>query len=543
MGNSDAKCSKVLIISVYLYMLFPVALFLIGWCKPYIGIPVTLLMFYGMFLCLKQHNFKELVTWNYKQLEENKGKLLVAGLMITLWVVMSGIGAQIWQNDDHFWRNTIFDMLMKYDWPVISPVKVGNLIEKRGMIYYIAFWLPAALFGKAFGPEAGYCFQIVWAVIGVVLMYAMVCTWRKKIEIWPLVVLMLFSGADYLGDLLLTNNNITIWASEHLERWAAHIQYLGMTTQLFWVFNHAVPAWVMCAFIFLFEKPKNMVYVVAVNLLASIFACVGVVPFAIFFMATRSQWKESYKKLGDWLKDVWKNWASVQNIPVALCIVVVMFFYYIGNAASSKVLSGISMSSIIKLFILFLVALLGMWIIFKLYVSGKKAVLSVGGLLVAMAFLILLLPGNTDIYWPTPFYVWVMITSFYFIEVGIFIPLLDTSVISKRLLMLTQICLYFIPLIKVGKSSDFCMKASLPGLFLIMLFCILTIDVCKKNWKKYALIGIMLIGSITSVHEIKRSYEKTRTDYEITRVKEAEIIGEYNFSGSIDSFFWKYVAK
>lgn len=39
--------------------------------------------------------------------------------------------------------------------------------QMRGLIYYIGYWLPAAVVGKVFGLTAGYYFQYVWAIIGI----------------------------------------------------------------------------------------------------------------------------------------------------------------------------------------------------------------------------------------------------------------------------------------------------------------------------------------------------------------------------------------
>ena len=65
-------------------------------------------------------------------------------------------------------------------------------------------------------------------------------------------VVVLFSGLDIIGSLLddgprfRTDWNITT----HLEWWAGKYQYSSMTTQLFWVPNHALGGWLIIGLLF-----------------------------------------------------------------------------------------------------------------------------------------------------------------------------------------------------------------------------------------------------------------------------------------------------
>jgi hypothetical protein len=58
-------------------------------------------------------------------------------------------------------------------------------------------------------------------------------------------VIVAFSGLDAVGTLLRVPGAIAHWdVTRHLEWWAARYQYSSMTTQLFWVPNHALGAWI-----------------------------------------------------------------------------------------------------------------------------------------------------------------------------------------------------------------------------------------------------------------------------------------------------------
>jgi hypothetical protein len=59
--------------------------------------------------------------------------------------------------------------------------------------------------------------------------------------------MVLFSGFDIIGNLLNGGPRfIEYWSiAKHLEWWAGTYQYSSMTTQLFWVPNHALGAWLI----------------------------------------------------------------------------------------------------------------------------------------------------------------------------------------------------------------------------------------------------------------------------------------------------------
>lgn len=131
-------------------------------------------------------------------------------------------------------------MLVEYDWPVIREVTTENGSSTRGMIYYIGFWLPSAVFGKIFTLNAGYYFQFFWAILGVSLVYYFVCNYFKKLSVFPLLGMIFFSGLDILGYYMIDYNFAELKLYSHIEFWCSGYQFSSMTTQLFWVFNQAI---------------------------------------------------------------------------------------------------------------------------------------------------------------------------------------------------------------------------------------------------------------------------------------------------------------
>ena len=104
-----------------------------------------------------------------------------------------------------------------------------------------------------------------------------------------------------------------------------------------------------------------------------------------------------------------------------------------------------------------------------------------------------------------------------------------------------------------GYSIDFCMRASIPALFILMLLVIRTIDEAWKRRDYRVFIGVLsvlVIGSLTPICEVERTLSET-----FRRIKVGEVVAEEdhdmveilnnpNFSGDIDdSFFYKYFVR
>lgn len=481
--------SRVLIM-VYIYLSLPIVIFALGWCKWYIAFPLSLLVLISVLLCIREHKNNDTVI---KKLRKVSWKsILLILLIITAWVALSGVGGLVWQNDDHWWRNAIFDLLVEEKWPIIRNVN-GT---ERGFIYYIGYWLPSALVGKVFGRNAGYFAQYIWAVIGIVLLYSLICEWKGKVVVWPLVIFVFFGGLDVVGTIMQSGDIMSAFGVEHLERWIGSYQYSSFTTQLFWVFNQAIPAWLACTLIFTCERPRNMVYTWSLVMITSTLPFIGLLPYVIYYLITRCSWKEctSVKKI---CCRLWCNWCSIQNVLAGGMIGIVTFLYLLGNISGSTVGT-----------------------------LGKQE----SGCVFAGYFGLVAMKQ------------YARLAVFWFLEAGVFLVCLRKKVQDKRLYYITTIWLLIVPLVKVGESIDFCMRASIPALFLIYMWCVEILDK-KKDLMSKMLIVILVIGATTAMHEIARTVVNTLQPYEIISVGAEAILTEPNFSGEVVGFFWKYLAK
>lgn len=97
------------------------------------------------------------------------------------------------------------------------------------------------------------------------------------------------------------------------------------------------------------------------------------------------------------------------------------------------------------------------------------------------------------------------------------------------------------------------MRASIPALFILLLFVIDGLEWSRKNSEKAIYRGLVLalcIGAITPLHEFARTFKETvnRVNSEQQVYSETldftTLLNSSNFSGATDgSFFFKYIAK
>lgn len=490
--------AKMLLGFAYIYILLPFLIFALGWFKLYLSIPIIILLLACFWKICKDSPTLWLPEWNF----DNIIKLIFIVGVIALWVYYSGIGKFVFQNTDHQYRNAIFNILVEYDWPVISTDILPGNTSKSALIYYIGFWLPSAVVGKILGLRAGYCAQALWALLGIVLVYYLICAKNKKLEVWPLAILILFSGLDIIGEYLTGTNVFVMDNGRHLEWWLSSYQFSSMTTQLFWVFNQAVPVWLCTMLIYIQNNRKNLVFILSCSMITSTLPFIGLLAITLFFIFSLQRFnleKTEHQKQNAfaYINSVMKDTCSFQNIIGGGIIGIFSFLYLAGNLSGGNIMSDelpLTKQNSLMQFVTFLIVEIAAYVII-LYKYNKKNAL------------------------------------YYFVVLTLII----------------------IPPIHVGMSYDFCMRASIPSLFILMLF---TIDAVKKSYETkdkiifYALILTLAIGSMTPIHEFARTSAETirrinqgEMVYEIDKEPET-VLSEKNFSGSVeDNFFFKYIAK
>lgn len=230
--------------------------------------------------------------------------------------------------------------------------------------------------------------------------------------------------------------------TQHIDNWFRLASYQSNTTLLFWVPQHAIVAWI-CASLLLNDKFEDT----GANI--------------IFILS---------------LSLIWSPFVFIGLLPLALS----------GKFNNKRKLISIQNAFISPIIIVFLTGF---------YTSNHSNV-SVRGFISNFI--------NMYEKWP-------IILAFYILEFGIYIILMKDyikklDIISKRALYASTIFLMILPVYLVGINNDLAMRASIPSLFIIMIFIVRFINEHNHYRIEYnIMITLLFLGSITGACEISRS--------------------------------------
>ncbi len=457
-----------------IYLLVPFIIFCIGYLKTYVSASISIL-----FLGLIVLNLRA-APRDDQSLQISRGNLVFTTIGILLWVALSGIGGFAFQNTDFHIRNAIFRDLITYDWPVKFFTNPINPSIPYSLVYYTGFWLPAALIGKLTGWVGANIALYLWTGAGIILTILLLAT-KIKLKPWHLtLILILFSGMDWLGSLLrfitVPNTPNTLWPPIfHLEWWVPGFQYSSFTTQLFWVFNQAVPAWICMALLFVSADRKLILLIWSFCCFYAPLPALGMFPYVVLKVPKEVIDPESIanglkvKSVHDFLSRLVKDLVSLftfENVLGGGIILGISLAYFLSNPQSSQTsafhLTPIKLI-IVVIFLLF-EGLILWWIL-----KGRY---------------------QANLNWYA-----------------------------------AGILLMVIPLINIGIGNDFGMRASIPTLFMLLIW---SAETLATPWSR-ARVGLTLllcIGALTPIYEIDRSIYRTAAYYISPPTKAQKLAGE-----------------
>ena len=108
--------------AAYLCLLCPCLIFLIGFLKWYVGVPVALLLAVAYFFAAAKKDADAPEEEPRDFVLAKKHVFLLVGV-VALWCWLAGIGNLYYQSADWWARNAVFRDLITRDWPVIYPEK------------------------------------------------------------------------------------------------------------------------------------------------------------------------------------------------------------------------------------------------------------------------------------------------------------------------------------------------------------------------------------------------------------------------------------
>lgn len=428
------------------YAALPLLIFLSGWLKPFIGLPLSALLIYVLYISVYKGKIEAKMP-----ICENK-KLLVGLLIVALsWCYLSGFGGFYYQSLDHHWRNAVFHDLIDFAWPVRYK------INDTALVYYIGFWLPSALaayLSGLFNADmflVGNIFLLAYGVLGIFLLmlnllYALQVKNGKQTAI-VVLLLIFFSGLD-----ILCSSSQQIFEDNHLEWWAFYFQYSSFTTDLFWVYNQAIIAWLMTLSFYNEQQEKDFAFIAILSLFCAPIPTIGLTVYMIVFAINDFFQAVDDDKLSQYFRNVF----SFQNIISVFLLLPIVGLYLTANASVSN--------------------------------NGLRLIFD-GDWLLQLLYLPL----------------------FWLVEFGIFAILIAPGYKNNLLYKTTIYSLLAFPLLLIGNGKDLCMRGSIPALMILM---ILTARYLLDNLKNkdlrlriILLCSALIIGAATPAAEFYRSFK------------------------------------
>lgn len=424
--------------------------------------------------------------------------LVIIALMVFVWLIVSGQGRFYAQTGDHYSRNAIFKDMINYRWPVRYPGE-----NDESLVYYIGYWIMPGAIGKVAvgiaGFEKGYLIArislLLQSFLFIYLSILLICFKLKQSKLKGLLIIATVF-IFFSGMDAIGNMNIDF----QMEKWAALFVYSSMSTQLVDVFNQCVPAWLATAIVINEKNEKSYALIGLLLLSTSPLPLMGLACYLLYRAVRNLVVDYKQGQLVDRIKTI----ASPTNILAVISLLPIFWIYYDNNIAIE---SGVTVS------------------VTDHYFSESSPLI-------------------------VPMYI-----AFVLLEFG----LLLLTVAKKEHLgecIFIGASLLVIPFFHVGWSTDFCMRVSVPILFLLMVMLMeFFIDGYepKDKLKYYLAVVIFAIGSFTALAQyahltkilIDSHGQAVTWNDGATGLGEMDLGAKGNFVGvnSADTNFYKYLAR
>jgi len=493
-----------LLLFTYIYLTLPFILFVLTWLKPIYGIVLAAITIFGIYCCLKN----ETPLWHMNKSKNNYLILALILFIIILWTLTSGVGSSVTQYPDHLYRNGLFRILIDRDWPV--HLTYNN--TSKALTYYIGFWLPAAFIGKFTSYQFAFLCLQIWMVIGLCLIVYYIYEKHQKIKLWYFIVFVFFGGADWIGYKLIGESFNQL--GNRLEWWAYVYNYPGIMTSTFWVYNQCIYAWLIHSMIMRQKNNKNLLFIWSFSLMNCTFPAVGMIPFVIYRALRNVEAKNFVERFINAVKQCF-SWQFLSGFTVALLSAIYLF----SNIIVSQTMANPDTTNHL--------------------ISASNTLTATNATVITF-----------DAYkWTTRMYIY---TWFVLLEFGLYYIVIYQAENHKTIYWLSLIVLLVTPLITVGYWIDYCMRGSIPALFVMYH---LVIDAFEKYFeeKKYHLLTLLVIFSLMStmtcydtlvgVMQPMANNFYNGASVSADAFSEQYIFNANHFFGSENSFFFKYLAK
>lgn len=423
------------------YLTLPLFIFLIGWLEWWAAAIFVVLAGYALWPTLLKRDGPPRLPLTAQQ-------IAIAVVIGSIWTVLGGIDHFFFANSDWHVRDAVLHDLVVSSWPVGYGLHEGHETLLRAPL---GFYLPAALVGKMTSLAFAHATLLLWTAVGAILFLLQAVSLvdsRMSAALVAVIVVVFFSGADIVGNLL---NDGPRFRSDwdlpmHLEWWAGSYQYSSMTTQLFWVPNHALCGWLMIGLLYRYDAETDLQLLLPILTVAaalwSPLTALGLVPF-VTWRVGQDFLKRKMRMLDP------RIWLPALFVGLAISAYLVLSVGSVQQGSSIDALS-----------------------------PGD----------VAMSIL--------------------RQAQFFILEAGL-IGLAVALIRRSSDLMIALVVLALLPALHFGPANDLVMRASIPALTVVAISAFLALldqRLQPKIFRKKAfLAGLLLVGAMTPIAEISRA--------------------------------------
>ena len=291
-----------------LYLMIPVMIFIAGWMHWYIALP--LLGSYCYLEFLEYRRSRRCFCWRLFIKENCSVKRLITGIILLLWLILSGWGGVVWQHPDFIVRNSMLGALSLESWPV-------KYSEDTYFCYYFASYLPAALCGKIFGLAAAKIILVLWFSLGLYLVWLWMCEYCGSFSFMVLSSLILFGSFT----------SVRLLFKVFLPGLEYGLPFISIAQQITLTAHQAVPVMlILCLIVAGRVKVEQSVFLLAATALSS-----PLCAFFMLFIFLAFLVQEKIGKSGEW-----KQLFSYGNIISGATGILIVLFMSCNISVSRK---------------------------------------------------------------------------------------------------------------------------------------------------------------------------------------------------------------
>ena len=261
------------------YLALPLVIFFAGWLKPVFAIlAVAPVIFCG---------WRLVRAWPVEAFAFRAGEMVFLAVFSFALTAFVGVGGFAPQATDWIKHNAVLSDCVRQPWPVV----LMDGADRWPLVYYLAWYLPAALVGKVAGYAAAQVALWVWTSLGVMLAGG----WFARLTRLPVWVaapaFFCFSGLVLVANLVvqilgLSNHHGPLEFYPN-ESWTWIWQFPSHYWMLEWAPGQALAGWLSAAVFLSCPKALRLLglgFLLTCDLLWSPFAGIGLGLLAFFLI-------------------------------------------------------------------------------------------------------------------------------------------------------------------------------------------------------------------------------------------------------------------